>query len=214
MHRRCGSTITQQDRCCSNVCFTGRRGIIQIQPGARKKVRIAQSARTAVRQSTTSQLVELLVANLDSLALVALVLEEAKDSNSENAEHKDVACHSVSAWSLCNIADATRRTKHESNDAASEVDQAAEEVDEQVDNLRGELECKGSGLLDKFAGGREERPDELQEGREDVGERLDDGRHCNYWWMVGWYVDRFNCKFEGDVKGVSRVPRTNMNVAW
>ena len=36
-------------------------------------------------------LVELLVANLDSVALASLVLQEAKDNCSENTEHKNVA---------------------------------------------------------------------------------------------------------------------------
>lgn len=88
-----------------------------------------QSAQIAVRQPTTSQLIKLLVANLDSLALIALVLEEAKDSSSENAEHEDIAYYSVSAFGSCNVTDVRRRTKHEANDASSEVDQAAEEID-------------------------------------------------------------------------------------
>ena len=66
-------------------------------------------------------------------------------------------------------------TKHEANNAASKVNQTTEEVDKQVKNLGGELEDEGGSLLDKIAGGREERPDELDKRGEDVGEGLDDG---------------------------------------
>ena len=66
-------------------------------------------------------------------------------------------------------------TKHEANNAASKVDQTTEEVNEQVKNLRGELEGERSSLLDEIAGGREEGPDQLDKRGEDVGEGLDDG---------------------------------------
>ena len=70
-------------------------------------------------------------------------------------------------------------TKDEANNAASKVDQTAEEVDEQVKDLGGELEDEGCCLLDEIAGGREERPDQLDKRGEDVGEGLDDGRHVD-----------------------------------
>ena len=70
-------------------------------------------------------------------------------------------------------------TKDEANDAASKIDQTAEEVDEQVNDLGGEFEDEGCCHLDEIAGGREEGPDELDKRGEDVGEGLNDGRHVD-----------------------------------
>jgi hypothetical protein len=84
LQRGTGESVRQLDsRIAVAQCIaTGKGGIIQIQPRARKIITVAEPAQRAVRQSTTSQLVKLLVANLDSLALVALILEETKDRSS------------------------------------------------------------------------------------------------------------------------------------
>ena len=68
-------------------------------------------------------LVQLLVANLDWSALAALVLEETEEGSSQNSEHDDVS-------------------DKERNDATGKVDEAFEEVDDKLDDLRGELGSK------------------------------------------------------------------------
>jgi hypothetical protein len=52
-----------------------------------------------LRGSQPENLVQLLVSNLNSVALLALVLQESKSSDSEEAEDCDVAC--IEVVSLC-----------------------------------------------------------------------------------------------------------------
>lgn len=95
---------------------------------------------------------------MDSPALAALVLQETKDSGSDDTEHENIA-------------------EKEAGKATSEINKTAEEVDDEVENFGDKLEGKLCCLLDESTGGGEEGPDELDNGGKDVSDSLDDGGH-------------------------------------
>ena len=82
----------------------------------------------------------------------------------------------VVTYHLCVHQERTNQlTKHETNDATSEFNQALEEIDNEVQCAIEKLECDLEGILGKVAGSGEERHNKLHDGRRDVGEGFDDG---------------------------------------
>jgi hypothetical protein len=68
-------------------------------------------------------------------------------------------------------------TNKERDDTAKEVNQALEEVDDELDDLRRELCSELDRVLNEVAGGGEEGPDELDHRGDEVGHCVDDRRH-------------------------------------
>lgn len=140
---------------------------------------------SCISKSSPVCLVQLLIANLDGAALVALVLEVGEDAACEDDEHEDVA------WLRVNFATgeryvALRLTKSEVDDAACDVDEAGEEVDDELEDALYELRGVLDGALDEVEGGGEEGPDDLEDRADEVRDGGDDGRHGEFDLFVLW----------------------------
>jgi len=87
-----------------------------------------------------------------------------------------------------------RLTDYEADYAACQINKTMEEVDEEAQDLGDKLEGEVGRLLDEGGCGREERPDKLDEGSEEIRNGFDDGRHVECWpWAVA-----FLCKLRAN----------------
>jgi uncharacterized protein YjbJ (UPF0337 family) len=121
-------------------------------------------------------LVQLLVSNLDSIALLALVLQESESGNGKNGENGEVAY--AMHQSLCFVLSKLGvLTENESDDAASKIDQSFAKLEEDVDDALEEAEDEVDRLQDEVAGSLEEGVDDFNEGLDEVAEGGDDGGH-------------------------------------